>query len=241
MAYVVFTMAVFLHVRNNNNNHGNNLRRNRIFRDRLHPLDAYDDLEIKKRYRLSREMIIDLYDQIGADLEPSTMRNHAIPAILQIFGTLRYYASGTFQHVIGDSIGIHGSSVSRIIARVTNAICTLKRRSIKFPRSREDLVATKQGFYRIAQLPNTVGAVDGTLMPIATPKQEEHLYVSRKGFHCLNILAVCDSDMKFTYVVAKYPGASNDAFIWANCSLNEQFQDHDIESGWLIGDSGYVV
>ena len=52
---------------------------NRLFRDRLHPLDAYDDIEIVRRYRLSRELILELYDYIGEHLEPQTPRNHAIP------------------------------------------------------------------------------------------------------------------------------------------------------------------
>ena len=44
-------MAVFLHVRNNNRH---NIHRNRIFRDRLHPIDDDDDdMEIVRWYRLS--------------------------------------------------------------------------------------------------------------------------------------------------------------------------------------------
>ena len=44
----------------------------------LNPLDTYDDIEIVQRFRLSRQLILDLYDQIGHDLEPVTRRNHAI-------------------------------------------------------------------------------------------------------------------------------------------------------------------
>ena len=35
-----------------------NIRRNRIFKDRINPLDAYNDEEIIVRYRLSRELIL---------------------------------------------------------------------------------------------------------------------------------------------------------------------------------------
>ena len=120
-------MAVFLHLQEEER-HNNLIRRNRIFRDRLNPLDAYDDLEIKLRYRLTREMIMDLYDMIGAELEPATMRNHAIPGMLQIFCALRFYASGSFYAVLGDSIGIHKSTVSRIVHRVTLSLCRLSNR-----------------------------------------------------------------------------------------------------------------
>ena len=94
---------------------GHNLRRERIFRDKTHPLDTYTDEEIRCRYRLSREMIMNLHNMI-ADLEPHTQRNHAIPAINQIFCALRYYAMESYQSVVGDSFGVHRSTVSRIIA-----------------------------------------------------------------------------------------------------------------------------
>ena len=46
------------------------LRRPRVFRDRTYPLDAYDDLEIIKRYRLSRECIVELHNILQDELEP---------------------------------------------------------------------------------------------------------------------------------------------------------------------------
>ena len=241
-------MAVFLVVRNQQRR--NHLRRNRIFRDRLNPLDTYDDIEIilrlwkrsdyvppigdKKnlrksfrdmvfyrnnlstseeiveRFRLTRQLILELYDDIGYELEPLTRRNHAIPGMLQIFCTLRFYASGSFQAVVGDCVGIHRSSVCRIITRVTRAICRIRNRHIKFPRRRDDIRNTQERFHAIAGFPQIVGAIDGTHIFIKTPSQDEHLFVSRKGGHSLNVLATCDPDMIITYMVAKYGGATND-------------------------------
>ena len=214
------------------------LPRPRIFRDRLHPLDAYNDEEIRVRYRLTRPLIIDLHDLIYLDIEPQTNRNHAVPAMLQIFGAIRYYASRTFQTVVGDSIGLHRSTISRIIERVTNAICRLKNRFILFPRTPPAVQKTKEDFYDIAGLPNTLGAIDGSHIFITAPHINEHLYVSRKGGHSINVLAVCDAKMKYTYIVAKFAGSTNDAYIWMSCHLFTLFDDRVIDDGWLIGDSG---
>lgn len=74
-----------------------------------------------------------------------------------------------------------------------------------------------------------------------TPKDDEHLYVSRKGGHSLNILAICNADMKYTYVVAKYPGSTNDAFIWLNCNLQQSIEHGEMGDGWLLGDSGFAL
>ena len=81
-----------------------------------------------------------------------------------------------------------------------------------------------------------LGAIDGTLISIKTPTEDEHLFVSRKDKrgHSVNILAISNADLKFTY-----PGATNDSFIWNNCNLNEKFEN-EIADGWLLGDSGYA-
>ena len=136
-------------------------------------------------------------------------------------------------------MGVHRSSVSRIVRRVTAKICNLRHRYIQFPRTRENISAVKQDFYHISQFPNVihVGSVDGTLIPIKIPVTNEHLYVSRTGGHNINMLAVCDALLQFMYVVSKYPGSANDSFIWMNCYLRQQFERKEIQV-WLLGDSG---
>ena len=229
-------MAALLYVINNNRRRG--ARKERVFRTRINPLDEYDDTEIRKRYRLSRELIQELYDLIGRELEPRTRRNKAIPAINQICCALRYYATGTFQSVIGDSLGIHRSSVSLIVTRVTNAICRLMNRYITFPLTREEQQKTKEEFHELAGMPNVLGAIDGTLINIVAPTEDENVYVNRKGNHSMNILAVCNAKMLYTYVVSKYPGSTNDAYIWGRSNLCARFENGTIGNGWLLGDSG---
>ena len=139
---------------------------------------------------------------------------------------------------MGDGLGLHRSTVSRIITRVTAAICRLKHTFIKFPRNEDEVQQTKEQFYNKAHFPNVLGAIDGTLVPIIAPKDEENIYVSRKG-HSLNVLAVADATMKFTYVVSKFPGSTNDGYIWTTCALHGKFERGEMD-GLLLGDSGCV-
>ena len=58
----------------------------------------------------------------------------------------------------------------------------------------------KTEFHQIARIPNCVGAVDGTLIPIKGMNGlEEPAYVCRKNFHALNIQAVVDARMRFLF------------------------------------------
>ena len=215
------------------------MRRPRIFYDRTHHLGIYNDTEMIQKYRLSRHMIMDLIDDLEDDLSPGSFRNHAIPVSLQVFVTLRVLASGSFQEVIGDTHGVSKATVSRKLHKVCQLIVRHRRRSIHFPSTAAQQRQVKEDFYRIANFPNILGAIDGTLIPITAPSgEDEHLYVSRKGGHALNVQVVCDANLFITSAVVRYPATTHDAFIWANCTLQGKFENGDFGTGWLLGDSG---
>ena len=61
-----------------------------------------------------------------------------------------------------------------------------------------------------------LGAVDGTLIPFKAPSEDKHLYVTRKGFHGINLQGICDSANIFANLVGKWPISSHDAYILRN-------------------------
>ena len=69
------------------------LRRERIFRDRINPLDSYDDIDFQKRYRLSRQTTLHVIDILQDDIAPA-FGNRSIPSQLQVLIALRFYATG---------------------------------------------------------------------------------------------------------------------------------------------------
>ena len=69
-----------------------------------------------------------------------------------------------------------------------------KLTNVKFPTSPYDIVRTKNNFFKIAKFPGVIGAIDGTLIPILAPKEDEHAYICRKGYHALNVQGVVDAN-----------------------------------------------
>lgn len=49
---------------------------------------------------------------------------------------------------------------------------------------------------------NAVGTIDGTHIPVIVPKEEEIKHMNRKVFTSQNVMAMCDFDMRFTFVVS---------------------------------------
>ncbi|XP_052242426.1 putative nuclease HARBI1 [Dreissena polymorpha] len=159
-------------------------------------------------------------------------------SLFQLLVTLRYLAKGYFFSEVGDLHGVSRSSVCRCIQQVISAI-NRNLNNITFPTSLHDLAATKQKFHRVAGIPNVVGAVDGTLIPIQAPSENSQTYVCRKGYHAVNIQAVVDSSLRFTNVNAKWPGSTHDATVFDNSSLKDHLATN--KPGWLLGDSGYPL
>lgn len=60
------------------------LQQQRIFRDRLHPLDAFNDQQLIERYRFPASVICKLTDLLKHKLQRSTKRNVALPVSLQV-------------------------------------------------------------------------------------------------------------------------------------------------------------
>lgn len=83
--------------------YGRQLRRERRFRDHLDPLDVSDEVLVTK-YRFLRAEIVHLCEQLGPQLERTTLRSHAILVQTQVLLALHFYASGNFQSVIGGSM-----------------------------------------------------------------------------------------------------------------------------------------
>ena len=97
-----------------------------------------------------------------------------------------------------------------------------------------------RNFYTLAGFPKVIGAIDGTLIPIRAPSKEEHLYVCHKGYHAINVMAVCNAEMRFTNLVAKWHGSAHDSAVFNASALQLHMETRE-KGGWLLGDRGYAL
>ncbi|XP_045505967.1 putative nuclease HARBI1 [Colias croceus] len=110
------------------------------------------------------------------------------------------------------------------------------------PCTAQELADTKQKFYEIARFPNVIGAIDCTHVKIESPGgNEPELFRNRKNFFSMNVQAICNAELKFTNVVARWPGSVHDARIFANSSIKKSFEDGIFANSLLLGDSGYPI
>jgi hypothetical protein len=216
----------------------NGLRDERVYRDNSDPLH-FSDIKLIQKYRLPRFLLLEIIQECSPSLERPTDRSHALSVSLQVLICLRYFASGGFYQLVGDSLSISKASVCRIVHTTAECISNVYRNNIQFPSTRTQLMDTCDSFANFAGMPRTIGAIDCTHVALSRPTQNEYLYINRKYFHSINVQAVCNADRIFTNVVIKYPGSTHDSFIWKNCGLKNNFLRGDYGDYFLIGDSGY--
>nr|XP_054771454.1 putative nuclease HARBI1 [Lytechinus pictus] len=147
--------------------------------------------------------------------------------------------------VLDSSGTIHGvsrSTTCRVIHRVAGALCNIKHEIIKFPCSDDEVTDQQTNFYKIANFPKVVGAVDGTHVYLhgAPLGPDEHVYINRKGRYSINVQLICDYRFKITNCVARWPGSTHDSRILQNSIVGHEFIRGNLH-GILLGDSGYAL
>lgn len=215
------------------------LRRQKVFRDRLEPLQRYDDTELRNLFRFERRSIVTLIDLIEERLTRRTRRNRSLNPSLQVCITLTYLGSASFQQILAAWAGIDQTTISRVYIVVVKAINSALH-NIKFPTSLTDINECKTGFRAICKLDDVIGALDCTHVRILRPSSNRFPdeYINRKNFHSINVQGVCDASYKFLSVVAEWPGSVHDSRIFRNSDIFRYLLNNP-ENGYLVGDSGY--
>lgn len=157
-------------------------RRPRRFAFRAHSLDDYTDEELRSRYRFGKASLKYIVDLIRDDLRRETRRNNAIPPLYQVLMALRFYASGCFLQIIGDTFGVDKATVSRAVSDVSKALVNRRGEFIKWPTDDDELKVIKINFFRRGGFPGVIGCVDGTHIRIQGPhNREQYLLLTRYG------------------------------------------------------------
>ena len=188
------------------------LRRESVFRDRANPFTVYDDEELYRRYRFTRNGILFLNENLQG-MEPATRRNHSVPKQLKVFIGLRYLATGSYQTLLGDELGIKLSqpTICRSVTEFLNAMSVFASTCIEWP---ADTRKTQEHFFENFNIPNVVGCIDGTHVQIIAPNgQDEVAYVNRLIYHNINVQSICDHEATFISVTAKQPGSVHDSTV----------------------------
>ena len=123
-------------------------RKNRIFRPRF-DVKSMNNSELQHRYRFSYQSIMFILGLIQDDLQNQTRRSHAVDPLLQLLVASRYFATGAFFRLVGDSVGLSEATVSRCVHRVAAALARKAKEFVKFPTG-EAAAKVKKDYYKLS-------------------------------------------------------------------------------------------
>jgi nuclease HARBI1 len=151
-------------------------------------LSVFRDEEYRMLYRFSRENVKWLANHfLGESIET---RGGKFTSVKKMEMTLRYFANPGFHTGIASEMGVHSTSVCKVIWETVEKIVAKGSEWIKFPQTWEEVSRAKNDWRNTKGFPCTIGAIDCTHIRIQRPTTAfSNEYVNRKGFHSINVQA----------------------------------------------------
>ena len=121
-------------------------RRPRNYRFNANLLN-YTDEELRAHDSFGKESIQYITNLTETDLRRKTNRSHALRPIDQVLIAMRFYASGNFLQVIGDTVGVDKSTVSRAVHDVSQLLSAKQSMFISGQQLQPSSTKTRTVFY----------------------------------------------------------------------------------------------
>merc|ERR1719259_767891 len=216
-------------------------------------LEEMEDLPFFKSLRMSRECFDHLVDRIGPVLLRTMDENHTggrefIGLRKMVYLGVWYLANTSTYREIANSFGVAQSTAHQAVSMVIEALCTLQDEVICWPSTNEEIFLEEQEFKRFGNIEGTIGAIDGCHISIKGPKASaQQCFLNRNRKHTQNLMAVCNSKMKFIFAYAGCPGSMHDQRVLSRTALwdhiNHTEGDHVFPSGHyhILGDSAFQL
>ena len=209
-------------------------------------------------WRENLRMNEDTFNVFCSELKPyirkeTTRFRESVSVEERVAVTLWRLATNAEYRTIASLFGLGISTVGNIVLETCQAIAKfLLPRYVKFP-SPEMFKEIITGFEVLWGLPQTVGAVDGSHIPILKPVECASDYYNRKGYYSIILQAVVDFRGRFLDVNIGWPGKVHDARVFANSSFYQKASTGELFPSWrkkvcgvdvpllILGDPAYPL
>lgn len=242
---------------------GNEIRRERVTLDEIR-VKLGSTANFRRAYRMKPATFYKLHRELkpelnriffpdGGGLRDPEVSKYLIDTEMRLSIGIRYYAGGS-PYDIKLVHGVGRTSIFVSVWGVCDAVNNTPYLDIKFPNHDEQRVIAS-GFEEMSgcDFPNVVGAIDGLLIWICKPSvkwcqelecNEGRFKCARKDKFGMNLQAICDNKLRFTYLDIHWPGSTSDYLSWITTSLCHSLENPEenvlFDGATIIGDSAYV-
>ena len=142
------------------------------------------DTVFRKKLRMNRETFDKLLDVLRPSItrQDTIMRDCVPPEKVLAIGLYRL-AHGNSYESMAPALNVGRTTAIEAVQDVVNQLYELRNHYIKFPVTAAEIAASIETFAQLSELPNVVGAIDGTHIRINAPRNSAVDYFSRYQSH----------------------------------------------------------
>ncbi|KAK7321571.1 hypothetical protein VNO77_32355 [Canavalia gladiata] len=211
--------------------------------------EDFPEEEFKKAFRMGRSTFDMICEELNSAIvkEDTTLRN-AIPVRQRVAVCLWRLATGDPLRLVSKRFGLGISTCHKLVLEVCTAIKTvLMPKYLQWP-DEVTLRRIKNEFENVSGIPNVVGSMYTSHVPIIAPKisvaayfNKRHTERNQKTSYSITVQGVVDHRGVFTDVCIGWPGSMPDAQVLEKSALFQRANGGLLKGVWIVGSSGYPL
>ncbi|XP_061355888.1 protein ALP1-like [Gastrolobium bilobum] len=211
--------------------------------------DDFPEEEFRKAFRMGRSTFNLICEELNSAIvkEDTTLRN-AIPVRQRVAVCLWRLATGDPLRIVSKRFGLGISTCHKLVLEVCMAIKTvLMPKYLQWP-DEGTLRKVKGEFESISGIPNVVGSMYTSHVPIIAPKisvasyfNKRHTERNQKTSYSITVQGVVDPNGVFTDVCIGWPGSMPDDQVLEKSALFQRANGGLLKGVWIVGSSGYPL
>ncbi|KAG6472014.1 protein ALP1-like [Zingiber officinale] len=222
--------------------------RSRDWWDRYNHPDLPEE-EFRQAFRMSRATFDFLCDELGSAIaKEDTALRAAIPVRQRVAVCVWRLATGEPLRLVSRRFGLGISTCHKLVLEVCTAIRNvLMPRTLLWP-APEAAAAMAARFEALSGIPNVVGAMYTTHIPIVAPKDRVAAYFNRrhternqKTSYTITVQGVVDPDGAFTDICIGWPGSMADDQVLEKSALYQRANGGQLSRQWIVGGVSYPL
>jgi hypothetical protein len=207
------------------------------------------EAEFKRAFRMSRATFEFLCKELGSAVQKEdTMLRAAIPVDKRVAVCIWRLATGEPLRVVSKRFGLGISTCHKLVLEVCTAIKSLLMpKTVQWP-DQTTSQAIAESFEYISGIPNTIGSMHTTHIPIIAPKVEVAAYYNKrhternqKTSYSVTIQGVMNPNGVFTDVCIGWPGSMPDDQVLEKSALYQRGNAGLLQNHWIVGGSGFPL
>ncbi|KAL2926408.1 Protein ANTAGONIST OF LIKE HETEROCHROMATIN PROTEIN 1 [Bienertia sinuspersici] len=209
----------------------------------------FPENEFKKWFRMKKATFELICDELNATVaKEDTMLRAAIPVKQRVAVCIYRLATGEPLRLVSKRFGLGISTCHKIVLDVCAAIrSVLMPKYLQWPDD-ESLRRIKEEFESMSGIPNVVGSMYTTHIPIIAPKisvaayfNKRHTERNQKTSYSITVQGVVDPKGVFNDVCIGWPGSMPDDKVLEKSALYQRGNQGLLKSVWIVGGSGYPL